>query len=102
MLRADGASSHDCRNAGAVLAITVVTLPDTVALWLIAGSAIVAVVILEPLIAFLFLPVAVAFGSLVSISALGVKTGPIDLLVGALTALNLTDDPFLHATEFMR
>jgi hypothetical protein len=99
MLRADGAPSHDCWNAGAVLAITVVTLPDTVALWLVAGSAIVAVVILQPLIASLLLPFAVAFGSLVSISARGVKIGSTDLLVGALTAHNVTDDPFLRAIE---
>lgn len=82
-----------------MLAITVVALTDTVALWLVAGSAIVAVVILDPLIASLLLPFAVAFGSLVSISALGVKIGSTDLLVGALTAHNVTDDPFLHAIE---
>ncbi|HKT39126.1 MAG TPA: hypothetical protein VJR48_12200 [Ktedonobacterales bacterium] len=47
-----------------MLAITVVTQPNTVALWLVACSAIVAVVIIEPLIASLLLPFAVAFGSL--------------------------------------
>src|SRR5690242_4919005 len=69
-----------------VLAITIVTQPDTVALWLVAGTCVVALVILEPMSAFLLLPFAVAFGSLVSISLLGVNIGPTDLLVGALSA----------------
>ncbi len=69
-----------------VLAVAIVTLPYTVSLWLVAGSGVVALVILEPLSAFLLLPFAIAFGSLVSISVLHVNVGPTDLLVGALLA----------------
>lgn len=74
-----------------VLAVTVTVLPDMVALWLVVGSGIVALAILEPLGAFLLLPFAVAFGSLVSISVLNVNIGPTDLLVGALSARWLMD-----------
>ncbi|HEX5546825.1 MAG TPA: O-antigen ligase family protein [Ktedonobacterales bacterium] len=74
-----------------LLAVTVVALPDMVALWLVAGSGIVALVILKPLSAFLLLPFGIAFGSLASISALRVNIGPTDLLVGALSARWLMD-----------
>lgn len=74
-----------------VLAVIVVTLPNMMALWLVAGSGIVAMVILEPLSAFLLLPFAIAFGSLASISVLQVNIGPTDLLVGALSARWLMD-----------
>jgi O-antigen ligase len=74
-----------------LLAVIVVALPDMVALWLVAGSGIVALVVLEPLSAFLLLPFAIAFGSLASISVLHVNIGPTDLLVGALSARWLMD-----------
>jgi O-antigen ligase len=83
-----------------VLAITIVTLPDTLALWLVSGSAIGTVVILEPLSAFLLLPLAIAFGSLASIPVLGVNIGPTDLLVGALSARWLMDHRhYLHHVQ---
>jgi O-antigen ligase len=75
----------------AVLAVIVLALPDAVALWLVAGSGIIALVILEPMSAFLLLPFAIAFGSLASVSALHVNIGPTDLLVGALLVRWLTD-----------
>jgi O-antigen ligase len=74
-----------------LLAVIAVALPDMVALWLIAGSGIVALVILEPMSAFLLLPFAIAFGSLASISVLHVSIGPTDLLVGALSVRWLMD-----------
>ncbi|HEU4782095.1 MAG TPA: O-antigen ligase family protein [Ktedonobacterales bacterium] len=74
-----------------VLAVIVVTLPNMAALWLVAGSSIVAMVILEPMSAFLLFPFAIAFGSLASISALHVNIGPTDLLVGTLSARWLMD-----------
>ena len=74
-----------------LLAVTVVALPDMVALWLVAGSGIVALVVLEPMSAFLLLPFAIAFGSLASISVLHVNIGPTDLMVGALSVRWLTD-----------
>lgn len=74
-----------------LLAVIVLALPDMVALWLVAGSGIVALVILEPLSAFLLLPFAIAFGSLASISVLHINIGPTDLLVGALSARWLMD-----------
>lgn len=91
-----------------VLAITIVTLPDTVALWLVTGGAIIAVVILQPLSAFLLLPFAVAFGSLASISVLEINVGPTDLLIGALLVRWFMDhrhdlhlfQPHLHARQW--
>lgn len=74
-----------------LLAVTVVALSDMVALLLVAGSGIVALVILEPMSAFLLLPFAIAFGSLASISVLHVNIGPTDLLVGALSVRWLMD-----------
>ena len=74
-----------------LLAVIVVALPDMVALWVVAGSGIVALVILEPMSAFLLLPFAIAFGSLTSISVLHVNIGPTDLLVGALSVRWLMD-----------
>jgi len=74
-----------------LLAVIVVALPDMVALWVVAGSGIVALVILEPMSAFLLLPFAIAFGSLASMSVLHVNIGPTDLLVGALSVRWLTD-----------
>lgn len=68
-----------------LLAVTVMALPDMVALWVVAGSGIAALIILEPMSAFLLLPFAIAFGSLTSISVLHVNIGPTDLLVGALS-----------------
>lgn len=67
------------------LAALVLLLPDMLALWLVAGGSLVALVALEPFSAFLLLPCAVAFGSLVSLSVAGVNIGPTDLLVGAVT-----------------
>lgn len=74
-----------------VLMVTVVALPDMVALWLTAGSGIVTLVILEPMSAFLLLPFAIAFGSLASVSVLHVNIGPTDLLVGVLSVRWLMD-----------
>ena len=74
-----------------LLAVTVMALPDMVALWVVAGGGIVVLVILEPMSAFLLLPFAIAFGSLASISVLQVNIGPTDLMVGALSARWLMD-----------
>lgn len=66
-----------------VLTVAILLLPGALALWLVAGGGLVALVALVPISAFLLLPFAIAFGSLFSLSVMGVNIGPTDLLVGA-------------------
>lgn len=52
--------------------------------WAVFGALALIASVLEPLVPLLLLPLAVAFGSLVSLSVHGINVGPTDLLVLAL------------------
>jgi O-antigen ligase len=67
-----------------VVAVAVALLPPLVALWLVFGSGVVALVLMRPMVGLYLLPFAVGFGSLISITVRGVHVGPTDLLVATL------------------
>jgi O-antigen ligase len=61
-----------------------VTATPTAAGWVVFGLAALAATLVEPLVALVLLPFAVALGSLVALQVHGINVGPTDLLVGAL------------------
>jgi O-antigen ligase len=67
----------------ALLALTIAS-PDTGG-WLALDLALALVAFLWPTLAIYLLPSAVAFGSLAAVTVVGVRIGPTDALVGALT-----------------
>ncbi len=70
--------------AVALAAVTLARWPLTVAAWLIGGGALLVVTLYAPAVALFVLPLAVAFGSLLSLDVHGLHAGPTDLLLGGL------------------
>lgn len=68
----------------AAVGLAIAVLPPLVALWLVFGAALVAIVLAIPIAGLYLLPFAVAFGSLVSFTVHGSNVGPTDLIVVAL------------------
>src|SRR5690349_10926473 len=66
------------------VACALALLPPLVALWLVGGAALVAVVLMRPIVGLYLLPIFVAFGSEVDLEVHSIHVGPTDLLVAAL------------------
>ena len=64
--------------------VLLVTAPPETAGWVVFGLAALVATLIEPLIALILLPFAVALGSLVALQVHGINVGPTDVLVGAL------------------
>jgi O-antigen ligase len=66
------------------VALALALLPPLAALWLVFGTGLAALVLMQPTVGLYLLPFAVGFGSLVSLTIHGIHAGPTDLLVAAL------------------
>src|SRR5579872_1426788 len=71
-------------GALAVCAAVLVALRPELAGWIVFTALALVAGVLEPMVPLLLLPCAVAFGSLVSLSARGINIGPTDVLVAVL------------------